>query len=117
MELSRKSFKEGISSFAWNSLNSNPPKPDRSGRKRKLQLSSLQPDIDAIDSSDSCHSDSSCDVIINKRVCPTATAGHHFTPYAKVRSIWNNNVQHKILAIIKIFLITLVLMFHKVGSC
>lgn len=85
MELSRKSFKEGISSFAWNSLNSNPPKPDRSGRKRKLQLSSLQPDIDAIDSSDSCHSDSSCDVIINKRVCPTATAGHHFipTPYAK----------------------------------
>ena len=100
MELSRKSFKEGISSFAWNSLNSNPPKPDRSGRKRKLQLSSLQPDIDAIDSSDSCHSDSSCDVIINKRVCPTATVGHHFipTPYAKVRSIWNSiwNNKHKI---------------------
>ena len=81
-----KSFKEGISSFAWNSLNSKPARNERSGRKRRrLQISS-QPDIDAIDSSDSCHSDSSCDVITSKRSCPTANTGHHFipTPYAKV---------------------------------
>ena len=81
-----KSFKEGISSFAWHSLNSNPPQNDRSGRKRRLQISSLQPDIDAIDSSDSCHSDTSCDVITTKRSCPSTSTGHHFipTPYAKV---------------------------------
>ena len=80
-----KSFKEGISSFAWNSLNSKLARNERSGRKRKLQVSS-QPDIDAIDSSDSCHSDSSCDVITCKQSCPTVNTGHHFipTPYAKV---------------------------------
>lgn len=77
-----KSVKEGISSFAWQSLNSDRPQTDRIGHKRKLKISSLQPDIDAIDSSDSCHSDNSCDVIISKR----RKIVHHFvpTPYAKV---------------------------------
>lgn len=83
-----KSFKEGISSFAWHSLNSDPPQSNRRDRKRKLQISSLQPDIDAIDSSDSCHSDSNSDVII-KKGCPSITSGHHFipTPYTKVSKI------------------------------
>ena len=79
-----KSVKEGISSFAWHSLNSNPPQASgRSGRKRRLQLSSLQPGVDDIDSSDSCHSDISCDVISNKRSTNTS---HHLipTPYTNV---------------------------------
>lgn len=80
-----KSFKEGISSFAWQSLNSNPAQTYRTGCKRKLQISSLQPDID---SNDSCHSDSSSssDVITNKRNYPATNTGHHFipTPYDKV---------------------------------
>ena len=82
-----KSVREGISSFAWHSLNSNPPQASgRSGRKRRLQFSSSQPDIDDIDSSDSCHSDISCDVISNKRNCPSTNTSHHFipTPYTNV---------------------------------
>ena len=94
-----KSFKEGISSFAWHSLNSNPPQNDRSSRKRRLQIS-LQPDIDAIDSSDSCHSDSSYDIITSKRSCPPTSIGHHFipTPYANVSYITNivKNMNRKI---------------------
>ncbi|XP_065913926.1 DNA repair-scaffolding protein-like [Dysidea avara] len=77
--------KKGISAFARQSLQSEPWHSRRSSRKRPQITSSLQHDVDSIlDSSDSCHSDSSVGVS-RKRKRPAAnTSHHHVTPYDKV---------------------------------
>ena len=80
---------KGISAFARQSLQSKPRHNNRSSRKRLKMAPSLQHDVDSIiDSSDSCHSDSS-EGISRKRKFPLTNTSHHhvMTPYDKVRHI------------------------------
>jgi len=84
--------KKGISSFVRQSLQSE----RRHSRKRPP---SLQHDVDSIiDSSDSCHSDSSEEISRKRKRPATNTSYHHvITPYDKVRV---ENRVHKMYPII-----------------